>query len=221
MSGGSGNDTLDGGAGADTMIGGAGNDTYTVDNAGDVVTETADMGTDTVKTSLNAYTLADNVENLTYTGRAASTLTGNTLNNVMTGSTGADTMNGGDGNDTLYGGAGNDVLTGGQGVDSFVLNTALNKLTNVDTITDFVSEDDTIYLENAVFKKLAATGTLNANSFVVGTRAQDTNDYIIYDDATGKLYYDADGSGRGVMVQIALIGTAEHPELSASDFVII
>ena len=39
---------LDGGAGNDTMTGGAGNDTYVVDSAGDVVTEAASAGTDTV-----------------------------------------------------------------------------------------------------------------------------------------------------------------------------
>ena len=42
--GGLGNDALNGGAGADTMAGGAGNDTYTVDNAGDVVTEATRRG---------------------------------------------------------------------------------------------------------------------------------------------------------------------------------
>ena len=67
-----GNDTLDGGAGADTLIGGAGNDTYVVDNAGDVVTEAASEGTDTVSTTLASYALGANVENLTYIGGSPS-----------------------------------------------------------------------------------------------------------------------------------------------------
>ena len=61
---------LDGGAGTDTLIGGAGNDTYVVDAAGDVVTETAGEGTDTVQSAIS-YTLGANVENLTLTGTAA------------------------------------------------------------------------------------------------------------------------------------------------------
>ena len=68
ITGNTGNNTLDGGAGADTMIGGAGNDTYIVDNAGDVVTESAGDGTDTVSVARSAYTLGANVENLTLTG---------------------------------------------------------------------------------------------------------------------------------------------------------
>ncbi len=231
MTSGDGDDTLNGGAGADTMIGGAGSDTYIVDNAGDVVIEEGGMeaffvidnghDVDLVKTTLAEYTLAENVENLTFIGRGNTNLTGNELDNVITAGTGNDTLDGGDGNDAIYGGAGNDTLTGGHGNDAFFFNTALNKLTNVDTITDFVSGEDMIHLENAVFKKLAATGTLNAAYLVVGTRALDTNDYLIYDDQSGKLYYDADGSGRGAMVQIALLGIDNHPELSASDFVVI
>ncbi|MEZ2215104.1 calcium-binding protein, partial [Sinorhizobium sp. CB7] len=117
ITGGAGNDTLNGGAGADTLVGGTGDDTYIVDVAGDVVTENADAGIDTVRTALAAYTLADNVENLTYTGTAAFRGIGNGLDNVLTGGAAADNLSGGDGSDTLNGGAGADTLVGGTGDD--------------------------------------------------------------------------------------------------------
>jgi Ca2+-binding RTX toxin-like protein len=66
------NDWLDGGAGADTMAGGGGNDTYTVDNAGDVVMESAGGGEDHVRSSIT-YALGAFVENLLCL--AAATLT--------------------------------------------------------------------------------------------------------------------------------------------------
>jgi|CXWL01.1.fsa_nt_gi Ca2+-binding RTX toxin-like protein len=104
-------DLLDGGAGADTMLGGGGNDTYVVDDAGDVVTELVNAGTDTIETSLNIHSLAGiaNVENLTFTGVGDFTGTGNALNNIIRGAAGADTLHGGAGNDSLRGGAGNDA----------------------------------------------------------------------------------------------------------------
>ena len=96
--GGSGNDTLDGGTGADMMSGNAGDDIYIVDDAGDVVTELADGGTDEVRTSLASYTLGANLENLTGSV-AGQTLTGNALNNRIDGGGGTDIMVGGLGND--------------------------------------------------------------------------------------------------------------------------
>jgi Ca2+-binding RTX toxin-like protein len=116
--GGAGADSLDGGTGADTMAGGAGDDTYFVDNPGDMVIEQANAGTDEVRTTLGAYTLGDNVENLTYVGTGTFTGTGNALNNVITGGNGGATLSGGAGDDRLIGGSGNDLLDGGTGNDT-------------------------------------------------------------------------------------------------------
>ena len=117
LSGGAGNDRLDGGVGSDTMIGGMGDDTYVVNQAGDVVTENLNEGTDTVESSIS-YALGSNLENLTLKGMANLAGTGNTLNNILIGNSGNNAFDGGAGNDIVDGGAGNDTLQGGSGDDS-------------------------------------------------------------------------------------------------------
>ncbi|MDP2831692.1 MAG: calcium-binding protein [Pseudomonadota bacterium] len=157
-----GNDSLNGGAGADSLIGGLGNDTYTVDNLGDVVTENANEGTDTVQSSITC-TLAANVENLTLTGTAAINGTGNTLDNVLTGNTGANTLTGGAGNDTLNGGAGVDTLIGGIGNDTYVVeNSGDVVMEAANEGTDLVQSSVT-YTLGANVENLTLTGTGNIN----------------------------------------------------------
>ena len=119
LTGNAGNDTLNGGSGADQMDGGAGDDTYIVDSYADGVVEAAGNGTDTIQTSLSAYSIFGrvNVENLISTSGVAQTLTGNSGDNVITGGIGATTVFASNGNDTVFGGAGNDSLDGGQGND--------------------------------------------------------------------------------------------------------
>jgi Ca2+-binding RTX toxin-like protein len=107
--GGAGNDVLIGGNGNDTMAGGAGNDIYEVTSAGDVVTELAGAGIDTVWTSLASYNLGANVENLYFGGSGDFRATGNALVNTIVGAAGNDILIGGDGADTMAGGAGNDI----------------------------------------------------------------------------------------------------------------
>ncbi|RWX20619.1 calcium-binding protein, partial [Rhizobium leguminosarum] len=129
ITGGAGSDMLNGGAGADTMIGGAGDDTYIIDNAGDLITEAANEGIDTVRTTLASYTLGSDLENLTYIGTLAFAGTGNSLDNTITGGAAIDTLSGGAGNDTLNGGAGADSLIGGAGDDIYIVDNAGDLIT--------------------------------------------------------------------------------------------
>ncbi len=103
-----GNDTLVGGAGADTLVGGPGDDIFVVDDAGDLVVETAGEGVDMVRSTVS-LTLADHVEHLSALGAGHVDLTGNTLDNDLQGNSGNNVVRGGAGNDALRGGAGNDV----------------------------------------------------------------------------------------------------------------
>jgi serralysin len=226
--GGSGNDTLDGGTGADKLYGGVGDDSYYVNSSYDLVIEStlATGGVDIVYSSANfslATLAAAGVEKLTLTGTLAINGTGNAKANSLTGNDAANRLNGGYGTDSLDGGAGNDILNGGFGKDTLTGGDGQDifKLTNfsVDSITDFNITDDTLQLENAVFTKLGAVGTLNSDKFIIGTAAVDNNDYVIYDSGTGALFYDANGNTSGGITQIALLGPGLA--LTNADFTVI
>ncbi|WZI66393.1 MAG: ExeM/NucH family extracellular endonuclease [Gloeotrichia echinulata IR180] len=209
LNGGDGNDLLDGGVGNDTLTGGAGNDTYTVDSVDDVIVEDVNSGTDTVRSSVT-FTLANYVENLTLTGTLAIDGTGNNLNNILTGNAANNTLNGGAGNDILnggagddllYGGAGRDVLTGGTGGDGFYLTG--NSVGDFDTLADFAPGVDTIFISKSDFGLTQALGVLDASLLRLGASATSASDRFVYNSATGKLFFDADGLGGVAQVQIA------------------
>ena len=248
--GGDGNDKLNGGLGDDTMAGGTGDDIYVVDSAGDVVTEAQDEGVDWVWASVSA-TLADNVERLVLTGSAAidgtgndadNMLIGNSADNVLVGLAGNDMLNGGAGNDTLYGGDGNDKLygglgddtlygglgsnwlTGGAGQDFFVFDSIPNaQATN--TIVDFNPADgDRIQFSHSMFESFTHAGALLPDEFYAAAGAKEaiTSDQrVIYDTTSGKLYYDPDGVGGMHAMEFAVVGTSTHPMLAYSDFEIM
>ena len=144
-------------------------------------------------------------------------------NDVLNGLAGNDTIDGGTGNDVINGGLGADVLTGGAGNDFFLFNTALGN-GNVDVITDFSNanrNNDTFRLENTgagLFNALG-TGNLNTAAFRVGTAATTAAHRIVYDNQTGDLYYDADGTGGTAQVLFATL--SNRVNLTNNDFVVI
>ena len=200
LTGGGDNDALEGGGGNDTLDGGpaptrcsaeSGNDTYVVDDALDVVTEAADEGTDAVQASIT-YTLGDDVENLTLTGSAdingtgnalANTIIGNSGNNVLTGGGDNDALEGGGGNDTLDGGTGADTMLGGIGNDTYVVDDALDVVTEAaDEGTDAVQASITYTLGDDV-ENLTLTGSADINgtgnalaNTIIGNSANNTLD---------------------------------------------
>lgn len=208
LHGDSGNNLLDGKSGADAMYGGAGNDIYYVDNTGDTVHEASNEGVDKVISSVSYSVSGQSIEQLTLTGNANINATGNTLANTLVGNSG---------DNRIEGGLGNDTLTGGSGSDTFVFDTALTA--NVDTITDFNAANDKIQLDRSTFTAITQLGTLSAAAFHIGTAAHDSNDYIVYNSATGDLLYDRDGTGAAAAVKFAhLNGT---PALTNASFTVV
>ncbi|RVU16340.1 calcium-binding protein [Methylobacterium oryzihabitans] len=227
---------LDGRGGADTMLGGLGNDTYVVDDPGDVVTELAGQGFDSVLTSLATYTLADNVESLAYTGPGNFVGTGNDLANLITGGIRSDRLDGGAGADTMVGGIGNDtylvdnpgdvvVEKKGEGIDRVLASTSYTLGDNVET------------LQFGTSASLAGTGNDIAN-LLVGNRGANVldgrggadtltgglgNDTFVFraGEAQGDVVTDFTGGGRSVGDQLKFVGYGKNASLTQvgrSDF---
>lgn len=178
-------DTLTGNAVANRLNGLGGNDLL---SGGD--------GNDSLDGGAGRDTLLGGNDNDLLVGRAGT--------DRMEGGNGADSLSGGDQADTLIGGAGRDSLTGGTGADAFVFNAPLGAK-NVDLVTDF-SGADRIHLEADIFSAIGSS--LTADAFKVipsGTSfaSVDASDRLIYQQSTGKLFYDADGSGGGARVLFA------------------
>jgi cysteinyl-tRNA synthetase len=143
---------------------------------------------------------------------------------LILGLGGRDVLQGGNGADTLCGGEGHDWLAGGAGRDVFRFDTRAGSR-NVDTIADFSPTEDRIALETAAFGVAPAVfwgwfdpldATLPPSLFKAGLKAVTGAQRIVYDQASGALYHDPDGSGPAGQVQFAQVdpGTV----LSAAHF---
>jgi Ca2+-binding RTX toxin-like protein len=206
LQGAGGNDTLDGGAGADSLVGGAGNDVYVINAAGDKLKELANQGADTIRSSVTR-TIDANVEHLVLIGGSSINGTGNGAANSITGNAAGNRLAGAAGDDTLDGGGGADTLQGGADNDIYVLDSAL------DNVTELAGEgNDTVQIsvtrgalfENVENLVLTGPGDIDGtgnglDNLITGTAARNVldggagNDTLIGGDRNDTYIVDSSG----------------------------
>jgi Ca2+-binding RTX toxin-like protein len=178
---------------------------------------------------------------------SAGVLAGDSAGNSIIGTVGGDSINGAGGNDmlagragddTIRGGAGADTLVGGQGADTlysgtgtagdraadlFVLDTELSGQGAADAVIGFeASARDRIALDKSVFAAIVTHGTpaVDAGEFRAssGGMPLDADDFLLFDPASGQLYYDPDGVGAMPRVLICTLvgmtGTLDHTDFT-------
>ena len=84
---------------------------------------------------------------------------------------------------------------------------------------------DHLQLERDVFPVLGGAGTLTTGAFHAGAgldanSAATAAERILYDTASGALYYDPDGAGGAAAIKFAVLGVASHPAIAAADFIV-
>ncbi|OAM53242.1 hypothetical protein A7981_07560 [Methylovorus sp. MM2] len=207
LSGGLGNDSITAGNGGDNLFGNEGNDTLIGGTNNDYLA--GGDGNDSLS--------AGNGEDFLLGGIGNDKLDGGAGNDYLRGDDGNDTLTGGAGEDTLSGGNGNNVMTGGDDADIFIFNRPV-LAANASTISDFTSGEDILELSGDVFRKL--TDGVSDNNLAFGTKAISLEHYLIYDNKTGSLYYDADGSGAGAAIKFATL-SSKPASIDADDFQIV
>jgi Ca2+-binding RTX toxin-like protein len=231
INGTAGNDTLSGGAGNDTINGLGGNDLFlaganggndTIDGgAGSDSIEFRERATSGVTVDFATGTIQGGGSGTISFSNVERVVAGN-FNDVLTGAAGSQTLTGQSGADTLWGATGADTLWGGGGNDAFIfreMGTA-----NADRVSDFTSASDKVQLDDSAFTSIGAAGNFASGdgrfwSAAGATAGHDANDRVIYNQTTGSLYYDADGSGSGAAQLIATF--AGNPAIAATDIAVI
>ena len=134
---------------------------------------------------------------------------------VLWGTPANDKVSGFQGLDRFYSFGGNDTFIGKGGSDIIVV-TLVNGGGFV-TATDF-GVDDHLFFYNTetLLSPLDNHGALTAAQFTIGAAATTADQRVIYNDQTGALYYDADGSGSGAPELMAMISA--HLALTAGNF---
>jgi 2',3'-cyclic-nucleotide 2'-phosphodiesterase (5'-nucleotidase family) len=198
-----GDNLLDGGKNVDTLIGGLGDDRYFIRSPGDTAVETFDQGID-IAMAFRSYALEAHIEQLFLQTVITKDGNGALLNGIGNGLD--NTIVGNPYDNFIIGREGRDTLKGQGGADTFVFDRAIGP-DNVDRIIDFNvnmdDEGDILLMKATEFGNMTA-GTLDEAAFVQGTAALDAADRFIFDQSSGSLWFDADGSGGDDQTLIAM-----------------
>ncbi len=222
LQGGNGNDVLEGGAGADALVGGAGVDVASYRNATTgIVLDLVHPANNTGDAQGDSLSTIENIWGTEYNDTIVSNLAGG----QVYGFKGDDILTGAGGNDVFYGGTGSDVITTGAGSDDIFFLSYYDH-TNVygtvepneggDTITDFTPGADHVTVSRYWFGfgdiagPAAALTAANADFITAGTTPVSVKPTFFWDQATGVLLFDPDGTGAGLAVNLATFsnGTA-------------
>lgn len=157
-------------------------------------------------------TLRGDAQNNTLDGRKGKdSLLGGAGEDTLWGRNGADTLRGGNRNDTLHaggqndlllGGNGRDRLSGGKGADRFAFASADE---GGDTLLDFdAKQGDRLLFRSGNFAGLTS-GPLDSKHFESNNTglASQADVRFVFNTSDSRLYFDADGSGSGLAVEIA------------------
>ena len=238
--GGNGDDQLALIQGRGNIIGGNGNDTMVMLNAEG--TMSGGYGNDTMRLTYGrAYIDAGIGNDLVLLNHGEGTVIGGAGNDTMVFDFSRGRAVGGDGNDRITyrnsdgimdGGAGCDILTmtdssgtmrGGAGADTLILGTGMQGVAygsaseGGDRVLNLNIDYDWIELTGKAFGGMTA-GQMSADRFSLNT-AKGTKGQIVFDTATFKLYWDADGTGKGAALLLATLTGVTH--LTHDTFLIV
>jgi Ca2+-binding RTX toxin-like protein len=235
LNGGVGDDTLDasGSTGNNLLFGGDGNDSiYTTTaspslffNFSSLVNQTVDGGTGDDFLSIDYRNATEGITSTfdatTNTGSITAGTSSVSYKNIerfnILGTAYDDNIVGSNGNDRLSGNYGNDTLYGGDGTDTFAFN-SFNE--GIDTISDFNATNELIQVSAAGFGGGLSSGSLSASQFTLGTSATTIAQRFIYDNSTGELYFDRDGSASG-FTQVKFAQLLGGVTLTETNFVVV
>jgi Ca2+-binding RTX toxin-like protein len=127
-----------------------------------------------------------------------------------------DSIAGSSQNDVIDGKGGSDFLEGNAGNDAFLFDTPFGH--GVPHVADFTGGQDILELDDAIFTALKL-GVLAKKELAFGAHATNHRQHIIFDQDTGAVRYDDDGSGKHKAHIIAILDDVS--DLKHGDILVI